>query len=262
MRCGLVVTTYERPRALARVLESLATQTRWPDEVLIADDGSGPRTAELVQRFAATAARPVRHVWQPHDGFRAGRIRNEAICRADCEYLVLLDGDMVMHPEFIADHLVAAKPGYYSQGVRVQLDERASRRLEQTGAPFPAWFAPGAGLLRRGYMLRSRRLARCSRRLGNSLVSVKSCNQGFWREDLLRVNGFDETMVGWGSEDKELCARLENAGVLRQTLLFAALACHLAHPPAPRSLAGTNHRRWRETVRSGRTRCELGISSH
>jgi glycosyltransferase involved in cell wall biosynthesis len=262
MRCGLVVTTYERPRALARVLESLATQTHWPDEVLIADDGSGPQTAELVRRFAATVARPVRHVWQPHDGFRAGRIRNEAICRADCEYLVLLDGDMVMHPEFIAVHLVAATPGYYSQGVRVQLDERASRRLEQAGAPFPAWFAPGAGLLRRGYMLRSRRLARRSRRLGNSLVSVKSCNQGFWREDLLRVNGFDETMVGWGSEDKELCARLENAGVMRQTLLFAALACHLAHPPAPRSLAGTNHRRWRETVSSGRTRCELGISSH
>ena len=262
MRCGLVVTTCERPRALARVLESLATQTRWPDEVLIADDGSGPDTAELVGRFAATAPRPVRHLWQQHDGFRAGRIRNEAICRTDCEYLVLLDGDMVMHPEFISDHLEAATPGRYSQGVRVPLDERASRRLELSAAPFPAWSARGVGLLRRSYLVRSRRLARRSRRIGNSLVSVKSCNQGFWREDLVRVNGFDEAIVGWGSEDKELCARLDNAGLNRQTLLFAAIACHLAHPPASRSLAETNRHRWQETVRTGRVRCELGISSH
>ena len=80
--------------------------------------------------------------------------------------------------------------------------------------------------------------------------------------ELVGTNGFDESMSGWGSEDKELCARLENAGIRRQTLLFAAIACHLAHPPASRSRAAQNRARWRDSVRSGLTRCELGLDQH
>ena len=97
---------------------------------------------------------------------------------------------------------------------------------------------------------------------GEVVVAIKACNQGFWRDDLLAVNGFDEGLTGWGSEDKELCARLENAGVRRQTLLFAAVAWHLDHPPAPRASAEANRARWRDSVRLQRTRCEAGIDGH
>ncbi len=96
-------------------------------------------------------------------------------------------------------------------------------------------------------------LARALRTVANGVIAVKSCNQGFWREDLETVNGFDEAMIGWGSEDKELCARLENTGIRRQTLVFAALAWHLSHAPAPRQAAAANRARWAETVRTGRT---------
>jgi glycosyltransferase involved in cell wall biosynthesis len=262
MRCCLVVTTHERPRALARVLDSLTTQTRRPDELIVADDGSGPATAELVRSFAASARYTVRHAWQPHDGFRAGRIRNEALARSESEYVILLDGDMVMHPEFVADHLALARPGYYSQGVRVLLDEGATRRLEQPGSALPGPWSNGLGTRRRAYLLRSPALARQLGLLANHLVAVKACNQGFWRSDLLAANGFDEEMTGWGYEDKELCARLEHAGVRRQTLLGAAIALHLAHAPAARTQAEANRRRLEQTRRLRRTRCESGISQH
>ena len=261
-RCGLIVTTHERPDALRRVLASVAAQSRPPDELLVADDGSGEATAELVRAYAAAATHPVRHVWQPHDGFRAGRIRNAAIAQSDCAYLVLIDGDMVLHPRFIADHLCLARRGYFSQGVRIRLDAAATRRLMDPASPPPGPFAPGLGFARRSYALRAPGLARALRRAANGLIALKACNQGFWRDDLLAVNGFDEAMTGWGAEDKELCARLANSGVRRQTLLFAALAWHLWHPPASRETAAANRARWLESARSGRVRCDSGLDGH
>jgi glycosyltransferase involved in cell wall biosynthesis len=260
--CCLVVTTFERPDALARVLASVAGQSRWPDEVIVADDGSSGATAEVVRRFESRAPCPVRFVTQPHDGFQAGRIRNAAIASTGCDYVVLLDGDMVAHPRFIEDHVAHARDGRFSQGVRIALDARATRIQLAPGVGIPSPLARGLGGLRRGYAFRSPAMSVLLRRAANGIVAVKSCNQGFWRSDLLAVNGFDEEMRGWGSEDKELCARLENAGIRRQTLLFAAIAFHLDHPPAPRSSATVNRARWQETVRSGRTRCATGIDRH
>ena len=262
MRCCLVVTTHERPGALARILAGLATQTRCPDEVVVADDGSGPETAAVVRRQAAGLPCPVHHVWQPRAGFRAGRIRNLAIARTDCDYVILLDGDMVMHEAFVADHVDLARHGHYSQGVRILLDPLATQQLLDPAAPLPAPLSRGLGGLRRSYALYAPSVSRGLRRAANALVAIKSCNQGFWRHDLLAVNGFDEAMCGWGSEDKELCARLENAGVRRQTLLFSAIAFHLAHAPASRGSAAVNRARWQDTVRTGRTRCETGLDQH
>jgi GT2 family glycosyltransferase len=261
-RCCLVVTTHERPDALARVLAGVASQQRPPDELIVADDGSGAATAAVVDRHAAAAAYPVRHAWQSHEGFRAGRIRNVAIALTRCEYVVLLDGDMVVHPQFLADHVGLARRGYYSQGVRIQLDERATNRLLDPATPLPGPTAAGLGITRRSYAVRVPSLARVLRTVANGVIAVKACNQGFWREDLEAVNGFDEAMIGWGSEDKELCARLENVGIRRQTLVFAALAWHLSHAPAPRQAAAANRARWAATVRTGRKRCDAGLDAH
>jgi glycosyltransferase involved in cell wall biosynthesis len=261
-RCGLVVTTCDRPDALARVLASVGAQTLAPDEVLIAEDGTSAATEAVVRAFATGSRAPVRHLTQPHEGFRAGRIRNAAIAATGCDYVVLIDGDMLLHPGFVADHVAFARPGHYSQGVRIPLDAAATRRQLVAHSGLPGAFDRGHVGLRRGYALRAPSMARGLRRIANAFVAVKSCNQGFWRRDLVRANGFDELMLGWGSEDKELCARLDNAGLQRQTLLFAAIAWHLAHPPAARDAAAANRARWQETVRSGRTRCERGIDGH
>jgi glycosyltransferase involved in cell wall biosynthesis len=260
--CGLIVTTCRRADALDRVLAAVATQSRRPDELLVAEDGNDPATATTVERFSATAPYGVRHLTQPHEGFRAGRIRNAAIAACACDYLILLDGDMVPHPRFIEDHLNLARPGRYTQGVRIQLAESATRTLLKPGARLPGPLAPGLGGLRRAYALRMPSTAIRLRGLAGAFVAIKACNQSFWREHLLAANGFDEAMQGWGAEDKELCARLDNAGVRRQTLIFAAIAYHLAHPPAPRDQAGRNRERWLETVRTGRRRCDIGIDRH
>jgi glycosyltransferase involved in cell wall biosynthesis len=262
MRVALVITTYERPDALAAVLASVGRQRVAPAEIVVADDGSGPATRELVLSFGAQSSVPTRYVSQPHAGFRVGRLRNLAIAATSLDYLVFVDGDMLLHPQFIADHVRLARGGFFTQGVRVQAGEKLTRTLiTDPTRPLRPW-VPGLGRLRRAYLLRSVTMSRVMRTFGNVLVSVKSCNQGFWRDDLVRVNGFNEAIEGWGPEDKELAARLIHAGVRRQTLLFGGIACHLHHPPASRAALAANLAVLADTRARRTTWCERGLDAH
>lgn len=262
MRLTLVVTTFERPDALAAVLSSAAAQRDPPDELLVADDGSGPATRTVIDRFAATAGFPLRHVRQPHEGFRLTRLRNLAIAAARGDYLVFVDGDMLLHPAFVADHRRLARPGRYTQGVRLLLDEPRTRELIDAPGRLPRLLSPGLGGLRRIYGWHAPGLQPWLARVANAFIALKGCNQGFWRRDLCAVNGFDEDIVGWGPEDKELCARLEHSGVRRQTLLGGGIAWHLHHPPASRERRTDNEQRLARTLGRRATRCERGLDQH
>ena len=262
VRIALAITSHERPDALAAVIASINRLRVPPDEIVIADDGSGAATQAVITSFMAASRVPTRLVAQAHEGFRVARLRNLAIAATSLDYLVFIDGDMVLHPEFIADHARMARPGAYTQGIRVLADARLTQSLIDGAATVPSPFARGAGFLRRAYLLHSPLLSSLFRRAGNGLVAVKSCNQGFWRDDLIRVNGFDEDFVGWGPEDKELCARLENSGDQRQTLLFGGIACHLHHAPASREKLPGNLARLAATRRERKVRCERGLDLH
>ena len=266
MRIALVVTTYERPDALAAVLATVAAQRRAPDEVLVADDGSGPATREAVARVAGRTGAPVAYVRQEHAGFRAARLRNLAIVASRCEYLLFVDGDMLLHPAFVADHAAAARAGAFVQGMRIPLDAAATRAALAAApghAPATLANAPrGAFSLRRPYGLHCTPLARACARLANRFVAVKSCNLAAWRADLVAVNGFDEAFIGWGPEDKELVARLGHLGRHRRTLLFGGIAWHLHHAPAGRDRRTANEARLAATLASGATRCAHGLDAH
>jgi glycosyltransferase involved in cell wall biosynthesis len=260
MRVSLVVTTFERPDALAAVLATVATQRRAPAEVLVADDGSGPATTETVRRFAAHARVPVAHVRQEHEGFRAARLRNLAVASCRGDYVVFIDGDMLLHPDFIADHEAAARRGAFVQGMRIPLGSAGTRAA--LAAPTGASEPRGASGLQRLYGSHRPALARACARLANHFVAIKSCNFALWRDDLAAVNGFNEAFVGWGPEDKELAARLLHAGRRRRTLVFGGIAWHLHHAPAARDRRAANEALLARTLAGRITRCRLGLDAH
>ena len=268
-KVSLIVITYNWPSALREVLRSVATQKRLPDEVIIADDGSTDDTRALIAAMAATFPVPLRHIWQEDLGFRAARCRNVGIAASRGDYIVLIDGDMILHPSFIADHLMLAEPGYFLQGGRFKTRARETARLLAGGRPV---FAPWADAdfhvfdgIRRLYSFRALALARWKAR-GKHGGRVMSCNTSFWRSDLLRVNGFDERMEGYGAEDRELAARLENAGLRRRQLKWCALAAHLEHATRAQidvnDMSLPNNRLYRQTLTERITRCEQGIDKH
>lgn len=270
MRCSLLVTTYNWKDALAAVLDSVRRQSRLPDEVVVADDGSRADTRAMLEAQARDFPVALRHVWQEDTGFRAASSRNRAIAASRGEYVVCIDGDMVLHPDFVADHLALAERGSFLQGGRLQATPALTARLLAGARPrFAPWidadFHAAHGDERR-HALRWPWLARRKARSANAGVTVMSCNFSAWRDDLLRSNGFDERMEGYGSEDLELDQRLRNAGLRRRRLKFAGLAIHLQHasraPVDPEDLSLPNNRILRETIDSGATRCEAGISRH
>ena len=259
---ALVVTTFERPDALARVLDSAHAQSRPPQRLVIADDGSGGATRRLVEAFARRVGFPVLHAWQPHEGWRVCRARNAAVARCREDYVVTVDGDMLLDQDFVADHVRHARRGSWVQGCRLPLSPAATAGLIG-GAPAADRPRPADTDWR--HRLQALRAPGLSRRLGriaNGWLAVKGCNQAFWRDDLLRVNGWDESLRGWGPEDKELGERLRNAGVVRRSLAFGALAWHLHHPPRDRSRAAAGHELLAHTRRTRRTRCEQGLAAH
>ena len=262
MRLALVITTHERPDALAAVLDSVSRQRIAPAEIIIADDGSGPDTRDVTAEFTTRSRVPARVVSQPHEGFRAARLRNLGIAATSADYIVFIDGDMVLHPEFVADHEAIARPGYYTQGVRVLTDAALTRELIAEPATRPQLWSAGLGGLRRLYLLRSPTLANMTRQLANHLIAIKSCNLAAWRSDLVRVNGFNEDFEGWGPEDKELCVRFDNAGVLRQSLLFGGIAMHLHHASQSRAALPANRARLAEARNDRKIRCERGLDAH
>ncbi len=260
MRASLVVTTYNRRDALGLVLESTLRQRRRPDELLVADDGSRPDTGELVAAFAARSPFPVRHSWQEDLGFRAAASRNRAFAAASGDDLVMIDGDIVLHPSVLEDHLRAARPGRFVQGSRVLLSEEATSRALATGRVPMAPLA--RGIRNRLNAIHSRALSRLASHRSADVFRVRSANLACWRADVLRVNGFDEDFVGWGREDSDFVARLQHAGVERLHLKFAAIGYHLWHPEEPRQLLPRNQRILEETLATRRVRCVNGIDRY
>lgn len=260
MNISLIITTYNWKKALQLSLKSALSQTLSPLEIIVADDGSGPETAELVQKIGCSSPFPVHHSWQEDCGFRAARSRNKAIAMARGEYLVLIDGDMVLDPHFVADHCRYAQPGFFVQGSRVLLSQSFTAQLLTSSSPAISLGLNCVGNKKNS--LRSSLLARMFSTKSKRLPGIRSCNFAFWKEDALRVNGFDEAFVGWGREDSEFAARLLNNGLSRRNLRFQAIGYHLYHPMNTREGLAANQELLRKTVEEKRLWCEQGLSQH
>jgi glycosyltransferase involved in cell wall biosynthesis len=260
MRVSVVVLTYNWPQALDMVLRALARQSVLPLEVIVSDDGSGPATRELMQRHAKTFPVRLVHLWQEDAGARMSRARNRGIAAAQGDYVVFLDGDMVAQRELIADHVEFAAPGCFVQGSRVLTDEECTQRMLATGAMELGFFA--RGIERRRHTLRNGVLRGLYGRPHDSSKGIKSCNWGFWRQDLLRINGFNEAMTGWGREDNELAARAFHAGLQRRDLRFGGQAVHLWHRTRKNVVDNPNDVVLADTRQRRLVRCEEGVDRH
>lgn len=261
-RASVVITTYNWPEALGLALDALARQRQLPFEVVVADDGSREPTRELIARTARDYPVPLRHSWQEDHGFRVALARNRAIAATSGDYVLLLDGDMVAHPRFVADHLRAAQRGSFVQGQRVLTDEVGRDRLLSGETQALGFF--DRGLTRRRHTLRIPALAALSLRgtRGQSTAAIKTCNQGWWRDDLIALNGFDERYEGWGREDKDLAVRAFHAGLERRSLRFAGLATHLYHRERHDDGDSPNDALLAEAKASGRVRALVGLAPH
>jgi len=260
MKVSLIITTYNWKEALELSLLSSLQQTIQPIEIVVADDGSMPDTGKMIAGIAAQAPFPVIHSWQENEGFRLSASRNKAIAKTNGEYIVLIDGDIIMEKHFIADHIHFAQPGCFVQGTRVLIKEELSEKI-LARKKMPETVCK-KGVENKKNCLRSPLLSRLVSFKNRRMNGVRTCNFAFWRNDALAVNGFNEDFIGWGREDSEFTARLLNYGLMRRSVKFNALAYHLYHPRHDRSHLPENDRLLREAIEQKKVWCEKGVNAY
>lgn len=260
VKLAVIVSTYNWKESLTVSLRSLFAQSRLPDEILVADDGSCEDTRERIDELRAESPVPLKHIWHEDKGFRLAEIRNRAIAETDAEYIVTIDGDIIAHRCFCEDHLAVARPGFFVQGVRAKLMRGVTERILKAGR-CRHWLRI-LGVHKHGNLIRSRLLSRILSRNFTVNKKILGCNMAFWREDILRVNGYNERYVGFGGEDHDFAIRLLNAGLSFHYCKHRALACHLYHPmrrPPPKC---QNGKLLSDTIEYRSTWCEIGIDRH
>jgi glycosyltransferase involved in cell wall biosynthesis len=229
MKVSVIITTYNRPDYLRRVLDAHLAQGRQPEEILVADDGSGPETALMLQELQVTSPIPIIHVWQENQGFRAGTIRNRAAAQATGSYLILTDDDIIPAANFIRDHVDYAETGHFIQGHRVLMGPHLSRRGTYRDLSFGNLVKWGlrrqAANVTNGLTLPWPLIVK-----SRQLKGIRSCNMSFFRRDFLAVNGFNQDFQGWGKEDSELAVRFFKYGLTRKDIRYRAGCFHLYHP--------------------------------
>jgi glycosyltransferase involved in cell wall biosynthesis len=268
MQVSIILSTYNRPDALSLVLRSLANQTQLDFSVIIADDGSSSDTREIIENLIPKLPYSCQHIWQSDQGFRLAMARNKAVAQAKADYLVFLDGDCIPRPDFVARHRQLAEKGYFVAGNRILLQEKFTtyilfNQIEIGSWSQLAWFMPYLhGDINRFLPLINLADAKWRKLWSHKWQGAKTCNLGVWRQDLVKINGFNEEFTGWGHEDAEFVVRLLHSGIKRKDGRFAVPVLHLWHVEADRSYEKNNYHRLEHCIKSKQSIISNGINQY
>jgi glycosyltransferase involved in cell wall biosynthesis len=268
VKTTVIITTYNWPEALKRVLLAYNRQSFKNFEVIIADDGSEKQTTTLIHELQKVVNYPLRHIWQKDAGFRAAKIRNKAVGEAQGDYLIFTDGDCIPRSSFIQHHVKLKEHGYFVPGNRVLLrDKYTKQALKDSDCisqlSFLEWFF-------------NRLVNNCDRLTPLIYIPLQAWrkhnpkqwkgaqtyNLGLWKKDFIRVNGFDENYQGWGFEDSDLIIRLLNSGIKRKSGRFAVPVFHLSHSMTDREQSEENKRRLLSSIEKKVTEVKTGVKQY
>ncbi|EPS3559853.1 glycosyltransferase family 2 protein [Campylobacter jejuni] len=255
--CALIITTYNQKERLKLVLDSVKNLAFLPNEVLIADDGSKEDTARLIEEYQKDFPCPLKHIWQEDEGFRAAKSRNNAIKASKSEYIILIDGDMILEKDFVKNHLEFAKRKVILQGSRVILNKNESEEILKNNNYSLAFNKKGFKNQRSIFLAKCvykfSKLTKKFFKKSQLVKGSKTCNMSFYKSDFEAIEGFNEKFIGWGREDSEFVARfLFNDGVFKR-LKFNALAYHIYHEENSKNMLEINHQIYLETIKNEKT---------
>ena len=244
---SVIFTTYNQPAWLEKTLLGFASQDRTDFEVIVADDGSGDDTRELIESLRPRLPFELQHVWQPDEGFRKCQILNAAIRASRSDYVIVTDGDCIPRADFVSTHLALRRPGSFLSGGYFKLPMHISQAVSTddiaSGRCFDLRWLRGQGLARKPRDIRLRvrgTAAKLLDGLSRANPTWNGHNASGWKDDMVRVNGFDERM-GYGGQDREFGQRLRHAGIRPRRIRHRAITVHLDHPrgyadPVPRAV--------------------------
>lgn len=259
--CSLLIPTYNWPAALANTLESALNQSVLPNEIIICDDGSRQETADLIRKYQDVSPVPIVHVWQPDTGFQLGKIRNKGVAASNYDYMLQIDGDIILHKHYIKDQLSVATPGKFFCGNRYYLSKELTEKLlanPKQKLDIPLVIKKNAWS--RIYLPFLIKTFSKYYHFKYEYYSAHGHSMSIWKEDFIAVNGYDEDYVTWGWEDTDLVVRLIKANVSLQFIRLGGIQYHLYHKES--GSKSTNHERFLQNREKPEFRCENGVSKY
>lgn len=262
MKISLIISTYNNPDKLRLSVMSAISQSIMPDEIIIGDDGSTTESRAMIDSLRSLTQIPIIHVWQEDMGFRLAMIRNKSVAVSSGDYIIETDGDIIMHRDFIKDHIALSRPNHYVSGGRTYLNRRLSEELCREGKLRKLNFLSSGIENKREYCIRiplfSKIFGSSYRRHGNGL----GCNLSFFKKDFAAINGYDERFEGYGYEDTDLESRLKSYGIKKLYAKFSAIAFHLWHNQASLDNLDINRSIHDGNSSSKKTRCDDGYDKY
>ncbi|MBC8052878.1 MAG: glycosyltransferase family 2 protein [Sphingobacteriaceae bacterium] len=264
LKSSLIISTYNWPEALELCLLSVLAQETLPDEILIADDGSGEATKFLIEKYRGSFNISLKHVWHEDNGFRLAQIRNKAIAAAKGDYIIQIDGDLILHKKFISDHIAFSKSGSFVRASRIYLDQKLSKELLVSKSIKFSIFNKGLSnklsALHVPFLWNYFEYNYKSK--GDERYEIHGCNMAFWRKDAIAVNGYNEDFKGWGPEDKEFVVRLLNSGVKKRFIKMGGQVFHIYHNENMKENLNSNLSIFKDAIKDVKTFCVKGINQY
>ena len=257
---ALLISTYNWPEALDLVLQSVLLQTHLPSKILIADDGSKEETKQLIKEFQLKSTVPIFHFYQEDKGFRKAKILNKAVAGSNVDYIIQVDGDCIMHPNFVEDHLNLAEKGVYLYGSRVNILPNAVEKIFRMKKIYFNIFSNE--IKNRTRTLHIPFLSRLYKSHEGISRKFRGCNVSFWRDDFIAINGYNEDFEGWGREDSDLAIRLGNNHIKAKRLRYAGIAYHIYHKTNSKDHFEWNDKMQKETIANRTVRILKGIDQY
>jgi glycosyltransferase involved in cell wall biosynthesis len=263
MQSSLIIATYNWPQALDLCLNSVIQQSVLPTEIIIADDGSGPETKQVVAKYQKLFAIPLTHLWHKDEGFKLAQIRNKAAAIAK-DYIIQVDGDLILHKDFVKDHLAAATNTKFICGSRVILNKEITSQLIASASNKNQFGFFNKNISNRFNALHLKNVSNFINTVKdqNSTSSIRGCNMAYWRKDFIAVNGYNEDFVGWGREDSDLVIRFVKFGLKRRFFKFQGIVYHLYHRENDRGNLLQNDLLLEKARRGPSFTCEKGVGQY
>ncbi|HEX8270175.1 MAG TPA: glycosyltransferase family 2 protein [Flavobacterium sp.] len=230
MTVCLIITTYNWPEALELCLKSVLRQSQQPDEIIIADDGSKQPTADLIKAYKSKF-KNLKHAWHEDNGYQRAKIINKAISISDSDLIITTDQDCILHKDFVRDYALQAEDNCYISAYRVNIKKKLTETLlRQKRLPYLFELITQT---RWNYKYQVRKPSKWKKKtkyVTDISDGTYGCNMGFFRKDVLEINGYNENFIGWGPEDSEMTQRLLNNGKKWKRIYHSAILYHLYHP--------------------------------
>ena len=233
---SIIISTYNSPEWLSKVLYGYNNQTYRMFEIVIADDGSREETKMLIEKIQEEVFYPIIHVWHEDNGFQKSQILNKSIQACTTDYILMSDGDCIPRKDYIEQHIKYREEGYFLSGgyfmLPMDISETITKKDIYAEHCFDVKWLKKHGL-KSSFKNTKLTATGLEADLLNTVTPTNASwnghNSSGWKDDIVAVNGFDERMQ-YGGQDRELGERLFNLGIKSKQIRYHAVCVHLDHP--------------------------------